>query len=265
MTSKHLPEMPIWMILGLLFALDSMASVQILDSKEQKFSPAACAERDICDLVGARLVEENYKVTLPEGVSYGTRAFAEFETTDVAKLEKYAYVNFIRGCQFDSVKMRDGKVIKQLNHARDEFFGVEGVAFHHPQWVIDSTDVDPMYNSIHEPGMSRHAAYRWNSVKGSFNQKTEAYFGNAAPARPVLYVSDRPGTAFLSDTLPKAKNISLEFKMCLYKASEIPLVAKADDLSFAEPIHCFPWRSSLVYDWQAGKFTNPAAVDPVCN
>jgi hypothetical protein len=259
-------------LLPLLLPLQSsfaQSAVKLSAAKEQVFVPTDCAERDICDLQQARLVRQDYSVRLPDGgTSHGTRTFAQFDTTSVASLEKYAFVNFIRGCQFGSRLAPDGTVLKDRGFMRDEFFGRGPTVFHHPEWVVDTTDEDPMYNSAADNlEQSRHALYRWNRTANSFNPATEKFFGQGTPERASLYVSDRPGTAFLNDDGTHAKNISLEFKMCLYKTQDLPRTLTPEQSLAAEPLHCFPWKSVFIYDWSKKEFSTAAEtaeIDPFC-
>jgi len=228
----------------------------------QSFKNESCAETDSCALKEFSLTHENYEVIAGGGDNYGTRAFALYKTARHEDLEKFGFAQQIRGCVFMSCQSADGSVTKALSYVHSSF-GKE-VRFRHPTWIVDSDDVDPMYNSTAEVGKSRHDIYRWNTVEGSFAKPTQRFFGRERPVRSELYVSDRPGVAFYTSDDRCAQNISLEFKMCIYKSAEIPLVSIATRLDFARPLHCFDWSSSFVFDHLTGKFLEPVGLDPIC-
>ena len=69
----------------------------------------------------------------------------EYETDSVAALEKYVIVQFKKGCVFDTAKNREGK-IRRIVADTVASFG-EQIPFCFRQWVIDSQDTDPAYNS----------------------------------------------------------------------------------------------------------------------
>lgn len=186
----------------------------------------------------------------------------EYVTRTPATLEDFAVVNFIRGCQFET-EFKAGKVERYYTILVGSF-GPE-VPFLFPDWRIDSLDVNPMYNNTPEADVGRlgtlHGSYRWNRVKGSFDKKTEVLFGDERPTEGRLYVSDRPGTAFVSDDGMSANNISLQFRTCLYRTRDIPRVSTPQDLDFAKPIACHEWASSYVYDFAKKEMTHPKELD----
>ena len=154
--------------------------------------------------------------------------------------------------------MGDGTIKKEILDSREFFDSI--IKFKHTDWVIDSVDLDPVYNS--HPDL-RHASYRWNTKPGSFDKSTEKVYYNERPSTPNLYVSDLPGTAFYSQD-GEAKNLSLEFVTCIYKTVDIPLVATPADINFSTPIACHTWKSSFIYNHEAAKFEVKNDVDAFC-
>jgi hypothetical protein len=72
-------------------------------------------------------------------------------------------------------------------------------------------------------------------------------------------MADYPAGAFVTGT--GVKNVSLEFKTCIYKASDVPAETRRDNTDFAKPINCFGWQNVYVYDFDNGRFqTNLADV-----
>ncbi len=247
-------------LLILPLSLQLSAAVYKTVQIDKTYENDSCQQSDSCDLKSFRVrVEDSKVVSSSFGTNYTTGSFTEYQTSNVDTLTKYAVVQFIKGCQFYSTP--DGRKFGGISR---EFFN-EIVPFKHPQWVIDSVDRDPIYNSATEFGDNRHAYYRWNEVLGSFKKETEHYFVQQTPVRPILYVLDRPGTAFYDDHEYKdAKNISLQFKTCIYKTADVPKETTPDDLNFAKAIKCFDWKSSFVFNHKKKVYESPNKIDEYC-
>lgn len=222
----------------------------------QVYKNSDCLKTDSCDLKEFKLETYNYNSIIAGDATLGSSATMSYKTDKVENLEKYAVVQFIKGCVYNS-KLVDGKIEKNSYVSRD-FFG-EIKKFTHPQWVIDSVDKDPVYNSIEK---LRHGAYRWNTVAGSTEKKTQKYYLNEKPTRPELYVTDLPSTAFFM--YGEAKNVSLEFKACIYKTSDVPMETDPEDTTFAEPIKCFDWKSSFIYNHTGKLYESKKEIDSYC-
>jgi hypothetical protein len=210
------------------------------------------------------LLVQDYKVTYSSTkYNIGNRAIAQYETNSLATLEDYAVVQFIRGCQFNTY-VEDKKVHFVDNIARVHFDEVK--IFNHRDWVIDSTDKDPMYSNVTKEELpfwkSRHGWYFWNKF-GNYDEKGEVYYGKEKPKKPYLYVMVYPGTSFIQDGW--AKNISLEYQTCLFRTKDIPEEGVPHNISFAQPIQCFEWRSSFIYDHFTGKIQSPEGIHPHCS
>lgn len=231
-----------------------------------------CKENDTCDLKEVRLNVEKYRIWVVDGWHYGTSAIASYETDGVDNLENYSFVQFIRGCIFDSYFfdsyfMEDGSIRKLLGHSKAQFaeFDEEGKpknykTFCFPDWVIDSIDKDPVYYSF--PGFGRFYARRWNTAPGSYDKKTEKYYGEEKPDYPLLYLKDATTSAFDMETW--AVNTSLEFKICIYKTKDIPLETTEDNINFAAPIKCFDWQNIYIYNHETREFEMKFERDPFC-
>lgn len=237
----------------------SFAGVTRDKIKETVFKNTNCAATDSCDLLEFKVQSYDYHVSFPDKtISHGTSAFMSYTTNKVNNLENYAIVQQIKGCMFTSSQNYDGEIIKSSNYARELFGKI--VNYKHMDWTIDSIDEDPMYNnSIPE---LRHGSYRWNTVKNSYEKETQKSYAQERPTSPTLYVSDLPGTAFTETD--EVKNISLEFRTCIYKTGKIPLVATPGDVNFSEAIACIPWKSSFIYNYKTQKFEAKKEIDPIC-
>ncbi|OGN22771.1 MAG: hypothetical protein A2918_01375 [Candidatus Yanofskybacteria bacterium RIFCSPLOWO2_01_FULL_42_49] len=217
---------------------------RIISRSRELFENTNCIATNTCDLKQIRYLAEDYEIMVDGGYHYGTRLFAWYITETVENLENYAFVQFIKGCQYQSTDNNNTTWV-----ARDYF--LERILFKHKNWVIDSIDSDPVYYSTPN---SRHFNYK---------QDEEKTYGANKPTLPELYITDRPGTAFYIS--PTAKNISLAFKTCLYRTSDVPIKTTPDNINFAEPISCFYWSSSWVYNHDKDKFENPPQISPVCD
>jgi hypothetical protein len=226
----------------------SDAAVEIIDSRTESYSGAG---------ISAVFKIENYTINVEKIDHYGTRMAIQYRTPSVADLEKFAVVQFFRGCQFGSSSER-----KSLNISR-RLFG-EMVIFRAMQWLVDSVDVDPMYNSPEESALPRHYYYRWSKNSDLFSSANQNFFGELAPVIPALHMTDRPGQAWHDPQSGVADNISLEMKTCLVRTEQLPRVSAPEKTEFGEPIHCFPWRSSFVFDHEEKRMKMPSAIDPFC-
>lgn len=225
---------------------------------QQVFLNPDCRSTDTCDLKRFTLTTSVYEIWFSDDPNYPTYAngvIMEYETDSVDALEKYAVVQFKKGCVFDSSKNRKGRIHRNVSD-RVPSFG-ENIPFCFPQWVIDSQDADPAYNS--DPEYGRFYWLRWNKP-GSYDDRTQKYFGAETPKIPVVYMTDYPSGAFVTAT--GVRNVALEFNTCIYKARDVPAETRRDDLDFANPIACFEWQNVYVYDFDKRRFQTDLADLP---
>ena len=217
---------------------------------KQIFLNPQCAANDTCDLKRFTLttsVDEIWFSDDPNYPTYRNGVIMEYETESVNALEKYAIVQFIKGCVFYSSRNRDGSLTRSMGLLVPSFG--EDVPLCFPKWVIDSQDTDPVYNS--DPDYGRFYLLRWNKP-GSYDHQQQKYYGAEKPKRPVVYMTDYPAGAFVTES--GVKNASLKFKTCIYKAKDVPRETRRDDTEFATPLTCFEWQNIYVYDFAKGQF-----------
>jgi hypothetical protein len=232
--------------------------VHTLSETQRRFLNPDCRSTGTCDLKRFTLTTSVYEVWFsddPDHPTYGNGAIMEYETDSVAALSRYAVVQFVKGCVFHSSKDGNGKVLRHLNYVVPSFG--ESVPLCFPKWVIDSQDTDPVYNS--DPEYGRFHLLRWNKP-GSYDLRTQKYYGVQKPKRPVVYLTDYPAGAFVTKT--GAKNVALEFKTCIYKSSDVPAKTQRDHINFAAPLSCFDWQSVYVYDFAKRIFHSDLAALP---
>jgi hypothetical protein len=224
--------------------------VHTLSETKQVFWNPDCQSNNTCDLKRFTLTTSVYEVWFsddPNYPTYGNSAMMEYETDSVEALEKYAIVQFKRGCVFHSSKNGHDGIQRVVGDIVPSFG--EKIPFCFPHWVIDSQDTDPAYNS--DPEYGRFYLLRWNKP-GSYDQRTQKFFGAERPKTPVLYMTDHPAGAFVTAT--GVKNVALEFNSCIYKAADVPLETRRNDIDFAKPLTCFGWQNVYVYDFDKGSF-----------
>jgi hypothetical protein len=221
-----------------------------LSEKKQVFANPDCRSTGTCDLKRFTLTTTAYEVWFsddPEHPTYGNGAIVEYETDAVDAIERYAVVQFKRGCVFYSSKDGNGKVKKTVRDLVPSFGGSVPFCFH--DWVIDSQDTDPAYNS--DPEYGRFYLLRWNKP-GSYEQRTQKFYGAEKPKRPAVYMVDYPAGAFVAGT--GVRNVALAFNTCIYRSRDVPAETQRNSVNFAQPLHCFQWDNIYVYNFAAAKF-----------
>jgi hypothetical protein len=232
--------------------------VHTLSETKQVFLNPDCRSTDTCDLKRFTLTTSVYELWFsddPNYPTYGNGVIMEYETDSVDALEKYAIVQFKKGCVFYTSKNRQGKVNTNVGDTVPSFG--ENIPFCFPRWVIDSHDTDPAYNS--DPEYGRFYLLRWNKP-GSYDDRTHRFYGAEKPKVPVVYMTDYPAGAFVTGT--GVKNVALEFNTCIYNARDVPVETRREDINFAKPVTCFEWQNVYVYDFDNGRFQTDLAYVP---
>lgn len=233
--------------------------------EEYLFENEDCARTNTCSLQRVKFKAEQFYVIENGAKVYSTRLIAWYEADTIAHLRDYVFVQFIEGCAFISYFNAKEKKLSILMRTYPHFG--KTVPLHHPSPVIDSPDTDPAYFS--SPNFDRHFAYRWHSRRGVAPRDHTNVFGLSVPPYPELYITDTPAMqarAFDIETpLERAYNTSLRFKTCLYREKDVPKsVPDGTYVNFGEPIVCFSWKSSYVFDHVRNIYTEPQEVAEVC-
>ena len=248
--------LPIAFVAGISHAdFTGKGHVHTLSETKQVFLNPDCRSTNSCDLKRFTLIKAVNEIWFSDNPDHPTRGngvIMEYETDSVASLEKYAIVQFKKGCVFDTAKNREGNIRRIVTDTVASFG--EQIPFCFRQWVIDSQDSDPAYNS--DPEYGRFYLLRWNKP-GSYDNRTQKYYGAKKPPTPVVYMSDYPAGAFIAGS--GVRNVALEFKTCLYKASDVPAQTRRDDINFAKALTCFEWQNVYVYDFEKAKFQTDLA------
>ncbi len=244
-----------FIVLFLVFLVFSMPKVVVARNGDTVFfgektmvfdNSNNCTENGTCTLKEFRVTSKKFMVIAGGGKNFGTLVKAEYKTDSIGALKNYGFVMFIRGGKFSSWQDERGTVHKEFGFSKPQFGGV--APFYFANWTIDSVDKDPFFGSDSESKKERHHFYRW------IDKGKETIYGRKKPATAKLYVVDHPGmTAFVAGKV--AMNISLEVKMCIYKAKDIPKETDQNNINFAKPIHCFTVQNVFIYDHKSGKWT----------
>jgi len=249
----------IFFLAGISYAdFTGKGHVHTLAEIKQDFLNPDCHSTDSCDLKRftlTKVVNEIWFSDNPDHPTYSNGVIMEYETDSVADLEKYAIVQFKKGCVFDAYKNRDGEIRRNITYTVTSFG--EQVPFCFRRWVIDSQDRDPAYNS--DPDFGRFYLLRWNKP-GSYDNRTQKYYGAEKPIKPIVYMVDYPAGAFMTRT--GIRNVALEFKSCIYKSSDVPRETSRNNLEFGTPISCFEWQNVYVYDFANARFESDLAALP---
>lgn len=218
-----------------------------------------------CELKGMKLFTEKYNTKFA-----GTDMAAEIETTDKSALAKYAFVQYIEGCIFET--NREGKV----RMAQREFWKRKGQPFKHVGFELDSaSDKDPIYwsNSIAGFDELRGFFIPRNSFYANANPIVTENFGAwAGKEKNVkeskIYVSDAPTPAtWTTDENLRvvARNSSLRFKMCVHRIEDVPATVESPATQIENPIVCMDWNSNFIYNFATRKFEDKGdVIHPAC-
>lgn len=180
-------------------------------------------------------------------------------------IETFAIVQWIRGCMFHS-HAENGKVTRSMSIERDHFG--QRIKFQHREWEIDSDSTDPIYTNYLNYG--RHALLRWNQDPKSLDAEKAKYYGQLKPPHGSVFATDLPGTGFLTNGSGKgegdAQNVSLEFKICLFKTSDLPAATTPSgaNIDQSKALTCVNWDQRFVWDFKRGRMNAPKTIDAYC-
>ncbi|MDO8504334.1 MAG: hypothetical protein Q7S36_00575 [Candidatus Liptonbacteria bacterium] len=219
------------------------------------FENSDCEKTKSCSLKRVEYIVEDYKVGIGDEYTYGAQFFARYETDAVNNLEDYVFVQFIRGCMYWS-RVKNGAIVRDysINYGS----ATDNVVFNFSDWIVDTDNPDPVYSAT-APGMPRHALARWNLVYGSLDPETSRIYARECPRFPELYIVDNPSGAYVKKN-GEAKNVSLQFKTCIYKTSDVPEALLPGGPGLGEPLNCHLWNISWVYNHALHAYEHPETL-----
>ncbi len=193
---------------------------------------------------------------------FNTSVYAWYETVGLAQLPDFAFVQYVRGCVYESEQGGDG-VVTIRHGVMHQVFGKHRL-FLHRDWTVNSPTTDPLFGSDPRNPL-RHYFMESNKSPEQFPTSHGTYYGDSAPKNPRLFMLFSPTTpayARRSDIGDTAVNHSLEYRTCLYRTSDIP--STSDGTVIPGAIGCFDWKSSYVYDQALRKFASPGGIVAAC-
>jgi len=221
-----------------------------------------CQSANDCELSAFRL--EVKKSLSPEMAS--TFMSASFETTKPEFLKKFAILQYIKGCVFQT--RADGS--KQM--MTRSFFAKMGQKFLHKDWQIDSGfDSDPVYMSnpfagpdeIREFDIPRNANYL--TTNPSLDLAAAAWGGLEKNLKTnALFVFDAPTASNYMKHFNTQITASLQFKTCIYSVEQIPKRIAAPGSELPHAIACHEWDHNHSYEQESGVFTHANKIHPFC-
>lgn len=194
------------------------------------------------------------------------KMIAEITASSPEVLRKYAFVQYIRGCVFDS------NAQGPIRHAYRTYLGQESQQFLHPEWQVDNVTRDPIYFSTRNPGMDpirgfeipRNANYMVVNPKDGTEKRWGGKTSNIVDNRLFVFDEPSPGSLGNMNGKPKATNSSLEFKICLYPIADLPKKVESPSVEYPNPVACLEWNSRFHYNFSTRRFVESATIHPYC-
>lgn len=199
------------------------------------------------------------------GCSYSRRIIASYQTESVDQLERYAFVQWIRGCAYRTyTDVRSGPSHQFWTRRHLGRYG----NLLHPEWVIDSETADPIYGSPAPDGTEpRHHFYLWNPVPGRFDlSRMRAYRRSRLAEMPLpeLWIADTPnGASYAFPVSPSS--VALEFRTCLHRVRDLPLTAADGTPDLPPALICHEWNWIRVFDSTSQSFRTEVNVPETCS
>lgn len=220
-----------------------------------------------CEVKSMKLYVDKY-ISVKDQLA-GNSMAAEIETTDKSQLKKYAFVQYLKGCLFETSNLGDVRM------ATREFFGKKGVPFKHTSFELDSaSDTDPLYWSNDAAG--------YDELRG-FEIPRNSYYVNDNPAlvenygswagklsnlkSNKIYASDMPTPSSWDERngIIIARIASLDFKICLHKIEDVPATVDSPKTQIGKAIVCMDWSSNYQFNFAKKTFSEKTTLHPACN
>lgn len=246
----------------------ALPTAELVDEQCAVYKNEKCETTNTCDLEEIGLWVKHFervekKSRGPES-QQGTMAYLWYKTQSLDTLEKYVFVQYVRGCTYD-VLYGDGEV--RAYFPETPHGGKSNAPFCFPDWEIDTTGRDPVYTSEPDESPLRHYYAQWTSVAREFPTKTAKNYGEEKPTFPVLGMVDTPTRAYVrkwGNGKVLAHNTALQFRTCLHKTADVPNDLDVKRTVAAPPILCVLWQSIHIYDPKVDRILSPAAVPDIC-
>lgn len=228
-------------------------------------TPELCGKNATCDLRQIIFRKRDYASPPEEGITIvGSEFFAGFEVNEIPALSRYVFVQFTRGCMWDSYQNADGSILTEFGVLRN-FQGFYRIQHVLPKWTVDSNDTDPVYGADIETGNRMFYLQTADSIPLGIPRAQGKLLGEVPATIPFGYITDMPGPGTYSTNLKWAKNMSLEYKTCLFRATDVPRTVGEVEFAITEKaIDCFDWGVKKVYDHKALDFVSHEGIHAEC-
>lgn len=241
-----------------------------LSTGEQTFenSTLLCEQNDTCDLSRVIFRKEEYIIPATPSVAndetiQSTRMLVGMVTKSVPALTRYLFVQFTMGCMWFSSLDENLQLDTEFGVLRD-YLGILFIQHVFPRWVVDTNDTDPAY-ATHPSEVNRHYFLQSaDAIPTWIPDRQGKLYGEELPTIPFGYVTDTPGPAYYSPEHKTAVNMSLEFKTCLFKTIDVPLITNGVDVDINNAVVCFNWDSKAVFSHRDLVFKSPKGVHNEC-
>lgn len=239
------------------------------DRLEREFinSPVTCKINGTCDLKRVIMRSQNFSITRDpnepnDAWIHGTQILAGLETDTIDHLTNYAFVQFIRGCMWYS-QDQNGQIVTEFGVVRN-FLGIKRIQHILPRWVVDTDDIDPVYGADRETGNRHYFLQSLDKIPSWIPGSQGKLFGEEPFTIPFGYVTDHPGPALYEPKHKQARNMSLEFEMCLFKTADVPATTNGIDIDKTKALVCFPWEAKHVFDHRTQVFHTGGEISKEC-
>lgn len=246
----------------------ALPTALLVDEQCVVYKNEKCEITNTCDLeeIGSwvKHFERAEKKSRGPEPEQGSMVYLWYKTQSLDTLEKYVFVQYVRGCTYD-VLYGDGDPKGYFPEAPHG--GKANAPFCFPDWEIDTTGRDPVYTSEPDESPLRHYYAQWTQVAREFPTKTAKNYGEEKPTYPVLGMVDSPTRAYVrkwGNGKIFAHNTALQFRSCLYKTADVPTDLDVKKSITAEPLKCVEWQSIHIYDPKADKIVSPQGLPDIC-
>lgn len=225
-----------------------------------------CA-KGACEVKSMKLFTDKF-ISVKDQLA-GNMMSAEIETTDKSLLKKYAFVQYIQGCLFETSNLGEIKMVSR------EFFGKKGQPFKHVGWELDSaSDNDPIYWSNPDAGYDDMRGFEiprnsyYENDNSIITESSNSWAGKISNLKSSkIYASDFPTPSGWSERngVIIARIASLNFKICLHKIEDVPATVENPKHQVGKSIVCMDWSSNYGFNFKTKTFSEKTTLNPACN
>lgn len=198
----------------------------------------------------------------------GNSMVVEIETTSMSHVKKYATVQYIQGCLFQTSNLGDVRM------ASREFFGKQNQPFKHVGWELDSaSDKDPIYWSNDTAGYDEMRGFfiprnsYYQNGNSMLNESANTWAGKITNLKAnKIYAEDFPTPSAWEEKngIVTARVASLNFKICLHKIDNVPATVDSPKTQIGDAITCMEWSSNYQMDFKKKTFVEKSGLHPAC-